>query len=563
MMNLLDVELIPINPNVEGQNARQTLGLSSLGETFAQHLERAQEEAEAAGTTDLLPLVQTPADATLSAIPSALPLVEEFEYLNPSTVDPKASAPGTQSPPDTSDVENIARYLLREAVRNQLQGASVPESTPVAASSPISPSASQNGIAQLISVVDSPETTPVQVSPNLAITDATTAVSTVSIPKNPVAVENDGIPSTTFVDLVDGQTTKSQPPAETAPRPNVSPGTLPNQVQSTLSQPGLSDTFTPPHGPAIEQGEAAARTQPTQPAVTVATVPEPLRAQHTPTTSASPLLDTTLTDPNAAIESPTKLSTSAFAAGTSAETRLQRAKPTSRNARQSAPASQSESTSTVSTSRQGVAHAVGSENTAQPISNTARVEEAPTEPTPPSEAVNSEDTEPSAARRSVLETPGRALRATPRSKPILQEGATAFEPATSFEPDSHPAIPGMPTDRADVRTDAPSAAAPTASSTRTQLLLDEAAARWRRWDSERRLDLKLHTEDGQPVRLTIQPNGRGQHRIAFMAAHAHMRDELRRNLPQIRDAVAKFPIDIADISFEAEDMNRDERSRSE
>ena len=93
----------------------------------------------------------------------------------------------------------------------------------------------------------------------------------------------------------------------------------------------------------------------------------------------------------------------------------------------------------------------------------------------------------------------------------------------------------------------------TASRAEAQQILNEAIARFRALQSElsldRRLNIDLRTDAGTSVRLVIQPEG-DQHRIAFLVGHDRLRDELRRSLPEIREAATHFPVDVADISVE-------------
>ncbi|MEL7368346.1 MAG: hypothetical protein AAFN74_05495, partial [Myxococcota bacterium] len=66
----------------------------------------------------------------------------------------------------------------------------------------------------------------------------------------------------------------------------------------------------------------------------------------------------------------------------------------------------------------------------------------------------------------------------------------------------------------------------------------------------RTLSIDLQNPGESVVRLTIQPAGGGQHRIAFFVAQTHLRNELRRALPQIREAASHLPVDVSDISIE-------------
>ncbi len=144
--------------------------------------------------------------------------------------------------------------------------------------------------------------------------------------------------------------------------------------------------------------------------------------------------------------------------------------------------------------------------------------------------------------------PVRAPRAA--SQEAERSPTTVVEPLPPESGDPGLDAQSFDSQLADVDADA----APVRSArAEAQRLLTEAT---RRFNAERenrvwgrRLNLDIGGDDGG-VRLTIEPTAEGQHRIAFLVAQGSLREELRRWLPEIRDAVTHFPVEVAEVSIE-------------
>jgi hypothetical protein len=76
--------------------------------------------------------------------------------------------------------------------------------------------------------------------------------------------------------------------------------------------------------------------------------------------------------------------------------------------------------------------------------------------------------------------------------------------------------------------------------------------------AEGKLSLTIRIDDATEVKLRISPRGDGTHELAFLVADPRLKHELRRALPEIRDAASELPINVTDVWID--DMVDDEES---
>lgn len=422
MINLLDTELLAINPAADSGPAR-ALDFEPLeAESFDRHLERATKEADAS-----LLVVEAPPDTALIALPSAFPLAGEIPWLAPASwqgsvpirretqsADVAKSNPNSVQPlVDTSDVENIARYLLREAERIRLTAGIPSDEPPLAEPDPAPPvdrpTAGQPAESKraLLEVPTAPPAGPRQsLLPVVAANDIAEPTMTVNHIAEPTATANRiAGPTAIVTDIAEPTATANGIAGPTA----------------TVAGPGSSEV--PPETP---------------PTTEDATLELPIDEEVTESITGG---DGTFGDHDAFGD-----------------------------------------------------------------------DEAPT-----TDALESS------------EDPGW----TPVMDEVHAVPAEAPPDGIDTEPLASPA-PSKPASRAEA-----------------QHLVNEAIARIRAHQDNfsQRLNIDLSDVDG-PLKLTIQPDGAGNHRVAFLVASQRLREELRRSLAEINEAVAHFPIDVSEVAIE-------------
>ena len=466
MINLLDADLVAINPSSADAEPSGTAG-SVDGAAFAEHFKKARAEIWAAQSeASTPPLITPPADASLIAIPSVLPLLEDLEATTqgaelaiqlqvavPSTgpsegvattaagLAPEADTPSgldqtaTRPNPlaDTSDVENIARYLLRESARIKSATDGAPANRSLRPDGQLS--------------VPVPSLTAAATTPTRLPTDA----------------------------VANANVLASNPAGEVqASAVNYSSATS-NIDESSLAGSSAHTATAPQSGTARPTAEAAS---------SAPTTPQPPTADSEPPPTEEP------GDPKqSATRTSAKESTRPSAFG-------------------------------ASTSSQG-------------------------------------DGRPSDGQQGGFQQqPGRNADGF---KARLTSQRLAVEPTTTevstLDP-SADASSAQPLFEIPVGIEEPvGTTGPRSAKAEAQRILNEAMVRFsqqqndQQWD--RKLSIDLRGDAGLPVRLTIEPDGDGHHRVAFLVAHGRLRDELKKAMPEIRDAVAQFPVDVTDVSIES------------
>ena len=552
MINLLDADLVAINPNAEkaGQPSEGAPG-SGDGALFAEHFARAQAELSES-TTDVPEVVAAP-DATLVPIPSVLPLLEggqaqadgaasgasltsvPIARIQLVSAAPDGGAPQAKAPTiDTSDVENIARYLLREAALAQGDNAAF------SGSSAVGEPGQSLGTGALSVTADLSES-------GLAPAQTNTAGLSASAPAAP-QVHGSTLPTAKLA-------FETGTPAEKIAAPQVpatpTPSSAPNDA-NTVPGPSLVDAAAVVDTDRAQRGAAIAIEQ-NAGANGFAVESRPARRRT-----------------EAAIASATSVAEASSAAGASeagADLASSRANTAPKTPNPTIPSNISPPPNGTSAAQAELAGRTVNETTGATgtITSTEVTSEAGSDE-PEVDSVRSQRTEANARSRvnePRIQPERSSAEATTAdhgqgdpSPGLTNELATA--PAASAnltEPADLVAAPFSPPTSAEQVAELSETTGPARSArAEAQRVLDLAAARFdsmqdeRLWD--RRFSIDLSDTDG-PVRLTIQPDGEGQHRIAFLVAHGQLRDELRRSMPQIRDAVAHFPIDISDVSIES------------
>ena len=507
MINLSDANLVAINPAPDSTQ-KNGQGISAEdAKLFRQQFLHARGELEDLDPSAELTVVHAPADATLVPLPSVIPLLEEIElgadveiandafgaietaiqgesvlpltsglpaslpvqpFVALSALPTEAAAPeltqaaafAEPSPDvlvDTSDVENIARYLMREAARKQ--GAPI-DPPPVAKPSAEVAASGETGANN--GAVDAAPT----IAPLIAIGEPSATGS--SAPHGALAV----------IDPLTGKATARV--AAPASNPTDAAAATPSTPTATID--GL-----PPSAPAPVDG-AVVLADPKAPVSDAPNADFSPNGTATPDTTAVPTLPTVREQ-------------------VVADAHVGPQKP-SENAEEEVANLEASTEETVETELETAVRATSS-------------------------ASEGADDMTASGRAQIARAPSHV------SEPIMDDPA-GFTPL--FE------IPvGSP--------EPTSTASPRTSRAEAQQLLNEAIARFNQHLSDqtwnRRFSIDLKGDDGMPVRLTIQPDGDGQHRVAFLVAHARLRDELKRALPEIRDAVTHLPVDVSDVSVDA------------
>jgi len=75
-----------------------------------------------------------------------------------------------------------------------------------------------------------------------------------------------------------------------------------------------------------------------------------------------------------------------------------------------------------------------------------------------------------------------------------------------------------------------------------------------------RLSLSLPTQDGSSVRMVLTPQGQEGHKMVFVAASAAGADTLKKLLPEIRQEIVSFPIQVDDIEITTDVIERPQDS---
>ena len=78
----------------------------------------------------------------------------------------------------------------------------------------------------------------------------------------------------------------------------------------------------------------------------------------------------------------------------------------------------------------------------------------------------------------------------------------------------------------------------------------------------RRLSLSLPTQDGTTVRLVLTPQGAEAHKLVFVAGSLAGADALKKLLPEIREEVVSFPIQVDDIEITTDVIERPDSTES-
>lgn len=587
MINLSDADLIAINPVADRDAGTNGRGLSTAdAEAFREQFARARAELGVVDEDVSPPLVVAPSSATLLAIPSAFPLLDPIEQPEPP-VDGSSELASLLTGADEGTESSLDGWPSTGGLAEawSLQGGAVDGRPTSSAVADVWPSGLTEGGPMGITAtnVDRLASTAESNGNNISAAESTAA----SADGDERPSDTSGPPRKTLVDTSDveniarylireaARTRGSGPhaPAATsAPSSGTSAGLAPSDSSSLAFSNAIS-----PVGLSAAVDAAQTRSAQVESGPTSAAIPPNLEA-------AAGLRPLANGGSSEAIESPFTVALgqasntgSAGTAGSAGSTETRAEPPVS--AEHAAPRTLLEERSTRYASPRGphletrapttqveAAHPASpagkGESSTPSAAATPDVESSTPEPLrPPSERLRASH---SAARTDLAVDRDVQHDDTTRPPAGLEPSPDTANPPSSTElpptltVDESPvdSVVRPPTFETPTATpDSASASAPRASRAEAQQLLTEAMTRFSQqlneqsW--ERRFSIDLRGDDGLPVRLTIQPDGEGQHRVAFLVAHARLRDELRRSMPEIRDAVAHFPVTVSDVSIDA------------